>query len=63
MAEDVDVWLKSHKNGIDMQIDGEYGKNLVFEERIHIAALDSFSLFCKQYLVSYDRITKEIEKC
>lgn len=63
MAEDLDVWLKHNNEGIDLQIDGEYGKNLVTEERVHPAAIDSFAAFCRQYLSSYDRVTKEIEQC
>ncbi len=60
MAENFDIWITKDKHfGFDIQIEDDYGKNIVEEQGLHPVAADSFASFCRQYLASYERATKE----
>ena len=59
MAEDLDVWLGKNKEfGFLLHIDNDDGE-VVNEKGIHPYAADSFAVFCRRYLHSYDRVSGE----
>ena len=63
MAEDLDITVTKDKRfGFVIQLENDYGKNVVEELGIHPFAADSFASFCRQYLASYERATKESER-
>lgn len=58
-GEDSEVWLSKNKQfGFDLEVTLEDG--VVYEELgLHPYAAESLADFCRQYLRSYERVTKE----
>jgi hypothetical protein len=60
MAEDFSVYVRQGKEQrFDIEIENDYGKNVVEEQGIHPFAADAFASFCRQYLAGYERATNQ----
>lgn len=56
MGEDHDIWIqKNSKFGFNLEIDNEDSQTIIKEEMINPHAIESFALFCKRFLSSYER--------
>lgn len=57
MAEDLNVYMRKNSEfGYDLEIEDENSEMIVNAKMIHEGAIESFAVFCKQFLNNFNRV-------